>query len=512
MRRNLGEKLLESLRSVLPITVIVLVFSISLTPLGTGVMTLFVFGALMLIGGIGLFTLGADMSMSPLGEGLGIYLSKFKKILVPAIACLVLGVLITTAEPDLRVLANQIPAISNQLLIWSVAIGVGLFLVLALIKIRYRVLLSQLLIVFYGLIIILALLAPADFIPAAFDSGGVTTGPITVPFIMAMGSGLAATGSKKNSSENSFGLVALCSIGPILSVLILSIVFKPESSASQTVIENVTNTREAFFVFLKAFPVYAMEVLEALLPLLAVFIVFQLISRRFHKHQILRILVGFLYTYIGLVAFLTGANVGFMPAGMLIGRELVNGEITNKWMTIPAGMLIGYFVVAAEPAVHVLKKQVEEVTSGAITQKSIQIGLSVGVALAIGVSMLRVLTGIPLLPFMIVGYVISLAISFFVPRVYTGVAFDAGGVASGPMTTTFILPFAMGACEVLGGNLMTDAFGIVAMVALTPLITIRMIGLSSQIASKRRHRKLSAELDKIQDGILYYYEIEQEVE
>ena len=254
---------------------------------------------------------------------------------------------------------------------------------LALIKIRYRVLLSQLLIVFYGLIIILALLAPADFIPAAFDSGGVTTGPITVPFIMAMGSGLAATGSKKNSSENSFGLVALCSIGPILSVLILSIVFKPESSASQTVIENVTNTREAFFVFLKAFPVYAMEVLEALLPLLAVFIVFQLISRRFHKHQILRILVGFLYTYIGLVAFLTGANVGFMPAGMLIGRELVNGEITNKWMTIPAGMLIGYFVVAAEPAVHVLKKQVEEVTSGAITQKSIQIGLSVGVALAI---------------------------------------------------------------------------------------------------------------------------------
>ena len=502
MRRNLGEKLLESLRSVLPITVIVLVFSISLTPLGTGVMTLFVFGALMLIGGIGLFTLGADMSMSPLGEGLGIYLSKFKKILVPAIACLVLGVLITTAEPDLRVLANQIPAISNQLLIWSVAIGVGLFLVLALIKIRYRVLLSQLLIVFYGLIIILALLAPADFIPAAFDSGGVTTGPITVPFIMAMGSGLAATGSKKNSSENSFGLVALCSIGPILSVLILSIVFKPESSASQTVIENVTNTREAFFVFLKAFPVYAMEVLEALLPLLAVFIVFQLISRRFHKHQILRILV----------VFLTGANVGFMPAGMLIGRELVNGEITNKWMTVPAGMLIGYFVVAAEPAVHVLNKQVEEVTSGAITQKSIQIGLSVGVALAIGVSMLRVLTGIPLLPFMIVGYVISLAISFFVPRVYTGVAFDAGGVASGPMTTTFILPFAMGACEVLGGNLMTDAFGIVAMVALTPLITIQMIGLSSQIASKRRHRKLSAELDKIQDGILYYYEIEQEVE
>ncbi|MBO4889261.1 MAG: DUF1538 domain-containing protein [Firmicutes bacterium] len=506
MRNSLREKLLESLSSVLPITVIIIVFSISLTPLGTGIMTLFVFGSMMLIAGIGLFTLGSDMSMMPLGEGVGIYLNRFRKIFVPLIVCFVLGVLITTAEPDLRVLANQIPSISDQILIWSVAFGVGVFLVLALLRIRFKLSLSKLLIVFYGLIMIASLFAPEDFIPAAFDSGGVTTGPMTVPFLMAMGSGLAVSRSSEKDGESGFGLVALCSIGPILSVIILSICFRPEASTSEFVLQNVANTRDAFIVFLYAFPGYLEEVALAIAPLVAVFIVFQIVTKRFHRRQMIRITIGILYTYIGLVLFLTGANVGFMPAGQLIGRELANGQITPTWIIIPAGMVIGYFVVAAEPAVHVLKRQVEDVTSGAISGNSIRIGLSVGVALAIGIAMLRILTGIRLLPFMIVGYLVSLGISFFVPKVYTGVAFDAGGVASGPMTTTFILPFAIGACETLGGNLLTDAFGIVAMVALTPLITIQIIGLYSRIRSKLRHKQAAQELDLIEDEIVYYYD------
>ena len=504
MDRSLREKQLEALRSVVPITLIVLVFSISLTPLGTGVMTLFVFGSMMLIVGIGLFTLGSDMSMTPLGEGLGLYLNRFKRFVIPAAICLVLGVLITTAEPDLRVLANQVPAIADSVLIWSVAAGVGIFLLIAFIRLRRKIPLSTFLLIFYGLIIVLAFFAPEDFIPAAFDSGGVTTGPITVPFIMAMGAGLAASRRNERSREDSFGVIALCSIGPILSVLILSICFRPEASTTQQTIREVTNTREAFQQLLQAIPTYAKEVFLALLPLLLVFVVFQIATRRFHRHQMIRVVVGFIYTYIGLVLFLTGANVGFMPAGTLIGKELANGQITSTWIIIPAGMLMGYFVVAAEPAVHVLKKQVEEVTSGAISGRSIQIGLSIGVALAMGISMLRILTGISLLPFMIAGYAISLAISFFVPKVYTGVAFDAGGVASGPMTTTFILPFAMGACEILGGNLMTDAFGIVAMVALTPLITIQVIGLTGKIRRKIRYQKVEEELQQIEDGIMYY--------
>lgn len=506
MYRNLRDKWLESLQSVLPITVIVLLFSISLTPLSTGVLTLFVFGALMLIAGIGLFTLGSDMSMTPLGEQMGLFLGRYKRAFIPATIALLLGILITTAEPDLRVLANQIPAIEDQILIWSVAGGVGIFLLIAFLRIRFHLALSKLLLVFYAIVIALSFFAPKDFIPAAFDSGGVTTGPITVPFIMALGSGLATGSVSDDTSDQSFGLVALCSIGPILSVLLLSILFKPEASTSQTAILEVANTRQAFWMFLQAFPDYMLEVFGALAPLILVFLIFQLFTRRFHRHQIMRIIVGFLYTYAGLVLFLCGANIGFMPAGTLIGRELANGQITTTWSIIPAGMLMGYFVVSAEPAVHVLKKQVEEVTSGAISGRAIGFGLSIGVAVAIGAAMLRVLTGVSLLPFVIVGYALSLAISFFVPKVYTGVAFDAGGVASGPMTTTFILPFAMGACEVLGGNLLTDAFGIVALVALTPLITIQSMGLISRIQSKKRMRQAEAELDLIEDGILYYYE------
>ncbi len=499
---QLREKMAESLSSVLPITAIVLLLSITIAPVSSGVLVLFLFGSLLLIFGMSLFTLGAGMSMQPMGEGIGVQISKSRKLLLPVIICFALGVIITIAEPDLTVLAEQIPSIPNMVLILAVAIGVGLFLVVSLLRTALGIPLSRLLLIFYLVVFVLAAFAPADFIPAAFDSGGVTTGPITVPFIMALGIGMVSIRSDKKSSDDSFGLVALCSIGPILSVLILSICFEPQATTTETVIRDIVDTRDAIREFVTAFPHYAKEVMVALVPIVIVFIVFQVITRRHQLHQLLRIGSGFLYTYLGLVLFLTGANVGFMPAGKLIGEEIAG--TSYKFLLIPVGMLVGYFIVAAEPAVHVLKKQVEEISSGRITQTAIGIGLSIGVAASVGIAMLRILTGIPLMWFLIPGYAISLLISFFVPPLYTGVAFDSGGVASGPMTTTFLLPFAVGACEAVGGNLLTDAFGIVAMVAMTPLITIQVIGLYAQMKHRAQRRRRADQLSRIDDGILYY--------
>ncbi len=508
--RFIKDALSEATRSVLPIAAIVLILSVTLAPMNSGILVLFVFGTVMLILGMSLFTIGSGMSMQPLGEGIGVQINKSKKFLVSVIVCFVLGMLITIAEPDLQVLAEQVPSIPNLALILSVAVGVGIFLVVSLVRTRKGLPLSRLLIFFYGIIMILACFAPKDFIPTAFDSGGVTTGPITVPFIMALGAGMASIRSDKHSGEDSFGLVALCSIGPILSVLILSICFSPSPETTETVVGEYLTTKEAFRYILGEMPVYGKEVLIAFLPIVAVFLIFQLLYKRFHKHQLLRISVGLIYTFIGLVLFLTGANAGFMPAGRLIGAEIAGG--THKYWLIAVGVLMGYFVVSAEPAVHTLKKQVEEVTNGAISQNSIGYALSIGVGVSVGISMLRVLTGIPIYPFLIGGYVISLAITFFVPPIYTGIAFDSGGVASGPMTTTFMLPFAMGACEAVGGNIMTDAFGIVAMVAMTPLITIQVMGLYGEVKRKRRIAKVHYELGQIEDDIIYYEDEDGEVE
>lgn len=486
--KALKEKVYESVAAVLPITAIVLVLSITVAPLTAGTLVLFLFGALLLILGMGFFTLGADMAMIPMGEGMGVQMSRARKIWISVAACLVLGILITVAEPDLQVLAQQVPSIPNMTLVLTVAAGVGIFLVAAELRMLLRIPLSYTLLVLYGLIFLLTVLAPDSFIPVAFDSGGVTTGPITVPFIMAFGIGMASVRSDKNSSSDSFGLIALCSIGPILAVLLLGITYRPQEVAYTPVsLAELETTADAAREFAKGLPLYAKEVAVAIVPIGALFVLFQLVFRRFHRHQLFRIGAGLIYTYVGLVLFLTGVNVGFMPAGQLIGASLASGS--RKWLLVPVGMLIGYFIVKAEPAVQVLTRQVEEISNGSISQKSIQHSLSVGICVSVGLAMLRILTGIPILWFLVPGYLISVIMTFFVPQIFTGIAFDSGGVASGPMTATFLLPMAMGACDAVGGNLMTDAFGIVAMVAMTPLLTIQLLGLSSNLRLYLEKRK-----------------------
>lgn len=506
MRQNelLMEKVYESVASVLPITVIVLALSISIAPLTPGTWTLFFFGALMLIFGMGFFTLGVEMSMIPMGEGIGVLLSKAKRLPIPLAVCFVLGVVITIAEPDLQVLAEQVPSIPNMVLILTVAVGVGIFLMLAQFRIHARIPLSHMLVFFYIFIFILAFIIPDNFVAVSFDSGGVTTGPITVPFIMALGIGMASVRSDKNSSTDSFGLTALCSIGPILSVMILGICYNPQDAVYTPVsMTELTTTRSVAAEFARALPVYAKEVAVAIVPILVLFCLFQLISRRFHKHQLLRIALGLVYTYGGLVIFLTGVNVGFMPAGQYIGQTLAAGK--QRFLLIPIGMLIGYFIVKAEPAVQVLTKQVEEITNGSITQRSIGTALSIGICVSVGLAMLRILTGLNILVFLIPGYALSLIMTFFVPQIFTGIAFDSGGVASGPMTTTFLLPLAMGACEAVGGNILTDAFGIVAMVAMTPLCTIQLLGLFSKV-KKKLVKRMEISLEDLEDNIVFFDE------
>lgn len=526
---NLMKVLKEAIQSVLPIFAIVLILSVSIAPMESGVLVMFLFGTVLLIVGMGFFTIGSGISMEPLGEGIGTVLGKSKRISVPLILCFVLGFFITIAEPDLSVLADQVSIDSNLLKV-SIAVGVGFFLVISMIRSRKGIKLNKLLIVFYTTVIALAiviLLKTGDesFIPTAFDSGGVTTGPITVPFIMALGAGMASISTSKNARENSFGLIALCSIGPILSVLILGLLGSTDGGrqVAETIIPE--STKDAFALFLYGFPKYIEEVSIAIAPIIAMMIIFQLATRKFNQHQLLRMIVGFVYTYIGLVLFLTGANVGFMPAGSLIGARIAESDV--KYLLIPMGALMGYFVVSAEPAVHSLKKQVEEITNGSVSQNSIGLALSIGVAISVGIAMLRVLTGISILPILIVGYSISLIISFFVPPIYTGIAFDSGGVASGPMATTFILPFAIGACEIIAkaqasnmtfkdaneyrafidGKVMTDAFGIVAMIAMTPLIAIQVLGLIGEIKRKKQLAQAKQEILSLDDDMIYYEEV-----
>ena len=480
---KLLEKLKEALAAVLPIIGIVLILCFSVAPISPSILLCFLMGAVLLITGMMFFTLGAEIAMTPMGEHVGSCMTRTKKVGLIVILSFLLGFIITVSEPDLQVLAGQVPSIPNSVLILTVACGVGIFLVLALLRMLFSIPLPFLLIGFYMAVFILAKFVPGTFRAIAFDSGGVTTGPMTVPFIMALGVGVASIRSDRNAEDDSFGLVAMCSIGPILAVLFLGMVFHPQfGSISSNSIPEINNSIELWNLFHIGFPTYIHEIAVSLLPIVVFFGLFQIFVLKLSGKSLKKIIIGLIYTYIGLVLFLTGANVGFMPAGNYLGQVIA--KFSHPWIIVPIAMIMGFFIVKAEPAVYVLNKQVEEITDGAISATAMGIGLSVGVAISLGLAMVRVLTGISIMYFMIPGYVIALGISFFVPKIYTAIAFDSGGVASGPMTATFLLPFAQGACLALGGNVETDAFGVVAMVAMTPLITIQVMGLVSRFRTK----------------------------
>ncbi|WP_253295579.1 DUF1538 domain-containing protein [Roseburia sp. MSJ-14] len=482
---KLKKKLEESLRAVLPIIGIVLVLSFTIAPITPSILLSFLVGAVFLIIGMMFFTLGAEMSMTPMGERLGTSMTKSKNIIVIIVLSFILGFIVTISEPDLQVLAQQVPSVPNVTLILAVAAGVGFFLVIAFLRMLLGVALPPLLVFFYAIVFGLVFLVPESFRGVAFDSGGVTTGPMTVPFIMALGIGISSIRNDHHAANDSFGLVALCSIGPILAVLILGMIYHPTGSDySLAAIPEINDSVELWKLFGTELPAYMKEIAVSLLPIVVFFGLFQIFSLKLSGKTLTKIVIGLVYTYIGLVLFLTGANVGFIPSGNYLGQTLAS--LDYRWIIIPIGAVMGYFIVKAEPAVYVLNHQVEEITDGAIPASAMGLSLSIGVAVSIGLSMVRILWGIPVLYFLIPGYAIAIGLSFFVPKIFTAIAFDSGGVASGPMTATFLLPMAQGACMAVGGDMVTDAFGVVAMVAMTPLITIQILGMIYKIKEHRQ--------------------------
>lgn len=479
----LSDKLQESFGSVFPLVLIVSVVCFVLIPISVDLMLLFFIGALLLVAGMGLFTLGAEMAMTPIGSLVGSRMMKTRKLWLVLLLSFLLGVAITVSEPDLQVLAVNVPHIDTPVLIVTVAVGVGLFLSICMLRILFRVSLRWLLIFFYAAIFALAFLSDVDYLGVAFDSGGVTTGPMTVPFIMAMGVGVASIRSDKNAAADSFGLVALCSIGPILAVMGLSFLYEGSAgTATATQALHCADTVELGMSYLSALPEYFKEMALALLPIAGFFLLFHCFALHLQKRLLKRILIGLLYTYLGLVFFLTGINVGFSSLGFALGGALAQQA---SFLLIPLSMLLGWYIISAEPAVHVLNRQVEEVSAGAISARAMGISLSIAVSAAMGLSMLRVLTGLPVLWLLLPGYAAALALSFFVPPIFTAIAFDSGGVASGPMTAAFMLPFCMGVSQALGGNLVADAFGVVALVAMMPLITIQLMGAVYVLKTRR---------------------------
>ncbi len=487
----LFKKVREALLSVLPVVAIVILLNLTpLIDLSFYEEAVFLVSSILLIVGIGLFNLGADLAMTPMGEHIGSGLSKLHSAILLLSVCFAMGILITVAEPDLTVLASQIGGLINSTtLVVTVGVGVGIFLVLAIIKILFRAHLSSILMFTYMLLFAFsALLISVGnewLIPLGFDSGGVTTGPITVPFIMALGVGIASTLGGKNAGENSFGLIALCSVGPMLAVLILGCTvsggtgaFSPDYAISDNIL---TDSIHAFLETAK-------EVVMALGLIVIFFLIIQMVCLKLPKKKLIQIGIGIIYTFLGLVVFLSSVKIGFMPIGYKLGTQLAE----NKTFLVIFSLLLGAVVVLAEPAIHILNKQVEEITEGTVSKRSMMIALCIGVGSAICLSVVRIIFDFSVLYYLIPGYAISLGLSFFVPGMYTAIAFDSGGVASGPLTSSFILPFAVGACYTILGeaSIMSNAFGVVALVAMAPLISIQLLGFRA-IMTKHIQRKIA---------------------
>lgn len=484
--KHLLIKLKESTISVAPIALTVIALGLAVGGFSGELIPQFFIGAVMLIIGMSLFNMGADVAMVETGNLIGAEITKSKRLGLVIAICFTLGLLITVAEPDLMVLAELLTgAVKSYLLIPAIGVGVGIFIAIAMLRIVFKISLRTLLIIFYSIVFLLALLLPEEFLPLSFDSGGVTTGPMTVPFIMALGVGIAS--SKTGSDmDDSFGIVALCSVGPIIATMILGL-FADESALAEIRFEAHRPAEGIITPFLEGSPSYITEVAIALLPVIVFVAIFNFARLKLSNRKLAKIGVGFISVFVGLVIFLVGVNIGFAPAGQIIGANIVNSGY--GWTLIPAGVLMGFFSVIAEPAVHVLIDQIEEISGGTIKKRQILLTLMIGAGIALGLSMTRVLTGISIWWIIVPGYAVAIILSFFSPKIFTAIAFDSGGVASGPMTAAFILPFAIGASVAAGGSVLKDAFGVVALAAMMPLIAIQIMGIVSKVRSAKFRQK-----------------------
>lgn len=474
---NIVVKLKETCISVIPIMMIVVLLNFTIAPLGAESLIRFLSGGVLVIIGLTLFLVGADIGIIPIGQKVGAALTAKRNLLILMTVSFAIGFFITVAEPDIQVLAAQIvgvnPAVPKTPLMFMIAFGVGFFIVVGLLRIVFNISYHWLLILFYALVFAFAFCTDPDFLGVAFDSGGATTGPMTVPLIIALGVGVASSkGGGVMNRDSSFGLTGMASIGPVLAVLILGLICSGSGAvpgAADIAADGETHG------FISLLPHVMKNMAAALMPLALMFAFFQIFLIHMPPHQVRRMIKGLAYTFVGLVFFMTGVEGGFMPVGSMIGGII--GSLPYNFILIPIGLVLGAVVVCAEPAVWVLNEQIEEISGGHIRKRLMLVSLSVGISVSIGIAMLRVITGLSIWYFLIPGYAAALILTFFTPKLFTAIAFDSGGVASGPMTSTFILSFTLGASSAAGGNPITDAFGVIAMVAMTPLITIQLLGL-----------------------------------
>ena len=494
---NLLIKLKETAISVIPVMIIVLILGIFIVPIEKTLLCGFIVSGFLLTMGLTIFLLGVDLGIQPMGERTGAALTNKKNIFLLLSCAFLIGFIVTAAEPDIQVFAsqvkNQFPSISKPIFTISIAIGVGLFITIGLLKTVLNWSLKWTLFIFYVLLFAILFFVSDNFVGIGFDSGGATTGPMTVPFIMALGLGVSSVRAT-NDNKNSFGLTGVASLGPVIAVLIYSFFVNqnmnlPELSANQVdSVSQVSFFSKIFLPFAQCFFHVLQESLISILPLFVLFIIFQLFLLKMTKRQVIRMTIGFLYSFMGLLLFLVGVNGGFMQTGEVLGKTL--GEMVAQsggiWyvVLIVTGLLLGAIIVCAEPAVWVLSEQVEAVSGGTIKRKVLLVFLSVGTAIAIGLSLWRSILGINLRFILIPGYVIAFILMIFCPDLFTGIAFDSGGVASGPLTSTFVLSFTIGAANGCGKT--NDTFGVISLVALMPLVAIQIMGIIFKIKSKRR--------------------------
>jgi len=450
----------------------------------------FLLGAFLIIIGLTIFLFGVEIGITPIGNLMGNALTRSNKVWFVGLAGLILGFFISIAEPDLHILAGQVQTVtagvlSQTSIVVVVSVGIAVLLTLGLFRIVYNLPLNKMLTLIYLLILILGIFSSSGFIAISFDASGATTGALTVPFMLALAYGVSSL--KKNgtaSEEDSFGLVGVASAGAILAVIVMSL-FSRGDELSGSLELQITQSSSIIAPFLHELPTVAGNIILALLPLLITFLFFQKFSIQLPRRAFKKIIKGLLYTFIGLVLFLTGVNAGFMDVGSLVGYRLAMLE--QPWLVFLIGYILGLAVILAEPAVYVLTTQIENVTSGYVKRRIVLFALSLGVGCAVTLSMVRILIpGVHLWHFLLPGYIISISLSYVVPSLFVGIAFDAGGVASGPMTATFVLAFAQGVAEATeSANVLIDGFGVIAMVALTPLIALQVLGFIYKIKSQK---------------------------
>ena len=491
------EKFKEVLYSVLPITILVLILNFTLTPIETGMLMRFLFGAVLIVVGLTIFLLGVDISIAPIGNVMGTTITKTNKLWVVAVAGVILGFFISIAEPDLHILAGQVDLVTGGLIsktsiVGAVSLGIAVMLAVGLIRIVYNYPLYKLLFILYSLILFIAIFVSPEFLAISFDASGATTGALTVPFILALALGVSKLKKDSKSSEkDSFGLVAIASTGAIIAVMLMGLLFRIEKITGtledrETVISApLKSVAELLSPFIQKLPLLAFESMVALLPILIIFLIFQKLSFKLSARSVRKILFGMMFTFLGLVLFLLGVNAGFMDVGSAVGKSIAS--LDNKAYLVAVGFILGFVTILAEPAVYVLTHQIEAVTSGYVKRKIVMMSLSVGVGLAVALSMIRIIVpGLQLWQYLLPGYILSCGMMFYVPELFVGMAFDSGGVASGPMTATFILAYAQGAAEAVeGANVLVDGFGMIAMVAMTPIIALQVLGLFYKLKSKK---------------------------